>query len=56
MEVRPGTPSAGELEDGDTHPRLPDLGAGADRPGAGHADQADTRKDLQRLLEGYGEA
>ena len=37
FDVRPGTPDAGNVDDGDTIPALADLGAGAARPGAGHA-------------------
>ena len=54
MEVRPGTPDAGELEDGDSIPA-------SQTSAAVQIDQVlgtlttGTREDLQRLLEGYGE-
>ena len=54
MEVRPGTPDAGEMEDGATIPA-------SQTSAAVQIDQVlgtlttGTREDLQRLLEGYGE-
>ena len=55
LEVRPGTPDAGEIDDGDTIPA-------SQTSAAVQIDQVlgtlttGTREDLQRLLEGYGEA
>ena len=37
MDIKPGSPSADTIEDGDTIPAVADRRAGAARPGAGHA-------------------
>ena len=55
LDIRPGTPSAGRLEDGDTVPAA-QTSAPVQIDQVLGALQADTRKDLQDLLVGYGEA
>jgi ABC-type transporter Mla subunit MlaD len=55
LDVRPGTPGAAALDDGDTIP-ISQTSAPVQIDQVLGTLQADTRKDLQDLLEGYGEA
>jgi phospholipid/cholesterol/gamma-HCH transport system substrate-binding protein len=55
LDVRPGTPSAGQLDDGDTVP-VTQTSAPVQVDQVLGTLQADTRKHLQDLLVGYGEA
>jgi phospholipid/cholesterol/gamma-HCH transport system substrate-binding protein len=55
LDVKPGTPDAGELDDGDTIP-ISQTSAPVQIDQVLGTLQADTRKDLQDLLVGYGEA
>jgi ABC-type transporter Mla subunit MlaD len=55
LDVKPGTPSAGRLEDGGTVPAA-QTSAPVQIDQVLGALQSDTRKDLQDLLVGYGEA
>jgi phospholipid/cholesterol/gamma-HCH transport system substrate-binding protein len=55
LDVKPGTPSAGQLDDGDTVPASQTFAPVQIDQVLG-ALQADTRRDLQDLLVGYGEA
>jgi ABC-type transporter Mla subunit MlaD len=55
FDVRPGTPEAGELEDGDTIP-LSQTSAPVQLDQVLGTLDTDTRKDLQKLLIGYGDA
>jgi phospholipid/cholesterol/gamma-HCH transport system substrate-binding protein len=55
LDVRPGTPSAGQLDDGDTVP-VSQTSAPVQIDQVLGTLQADTRKHLQDLLVGYGEA
>jgi phospholipid/cholesterol/gamma-HCH transport system substrate-binding protein len=55
LDVKPGTPSTGRLEDGDTVPAS-QTSAPVQFDQVLGTLKADTRKDLQDLLVGYGEA
>jgi phospholipid/cholesterol/gamma-HCH transport system substrate-binding protein len=55
LDVKPGTPQAGRLEDGDTVP-VSQTSAPVQIDQVLGTLQFDTRKDLQDLLVGYGEA
>jgi phospholipid/cholesterol/gamma-HCH transport system substrate-binding protein len=55
LEVRPGTPDAGELDDGDTIP-VSQTSAPVQLDQVLGTLTTDTREDLQRLLAGYGAA
>lgn len=55
LDVKPGTPSADRLDDGETIP-ISQTSAPVQIDQVLGTLQADTRKDLQDLLEGYGEA
>ncbi len=55
VDVRPGTPGGDELDSGDTIPATQTSApVGLDEVLSGL--RSDTRKDLQKLLDGYGEA
>jgi phospholipid/cholesterol/gamma-HCH transport system substrate-binding protein len=55
FEVRPGTPEAGDVEDGDTIP-LSQTSAPVQLDQVLGTLDTDTREDLQKLLVGYGDA
>lgn len=55
VDLQPGTPSAPTIDDGDTIP-MTQTAAPVQFDQVLGALQSDTRKDLQRLLEGYGDA
>jgi phospholipid/cholesterol/gamma-HCH transport system substrate-binding protein len=55
LDIKPGTPSAGRLDDGETIP-ISQTSAPVQIDQVLGTLQTDTRKDLQDLLEGYGEA
>jgi phospholipid/cholesterol/gamma-HCH transport system substrate-binding protein len=55
FDIRPGTPSTGELEDGDTIPAS-QTSAPVQLDQVLGLLQTDTREDLQKLLIGYGDA
>jgi phospholipid/cholesterol/gamma-HCH transport system substrate-binding protein len=55
FDIRPGSPSSPELEDGDTIPAS-QTSAPVQLDQVLGSLQADTRKNLQKLLEGYGGA
>jgi phospholipid/cholesterol/gamma-HCH transport system substrate-binding protein len=55
LDIHPGTPEAGEIEDGGTIPPS-QTSAPVQFDQVLGTLQADTRKDLQRLLVGYGDA
>jgi phospholipid/cholesterol/gamma-HCH transport system substrate-binding protein len=55
VDLRPGTPQAGELEAGATVP-VTQTAAPVQLDEVLGTLKADTRRDLQRLLEGYGDA
>jgi phospholipid/cholesterol/gamma-HCH transport system substrate-binding protein len=55
LDVHPGTPDAGEVEDGHTIPAS-QTSAAVQLDQVLGALKSDTRKDLQRLLVGYGDA
>jgi ABC-type transporter Mla subunit MlaD len=55
LDVHPGTPDAGEVENGDTIPAS-QTSAAVQLDQVLGALKSDTRKDLQRLLVGYGDA
>src|SRR5918995_2703396 len=55
FDIRPGTPSAGALDDGDTIP-APQTSAPVQLDLVLGTLQTDTREDLQKLLIGYGDA
>jgi phospholipid/cholesterol/gamma-HCH transport system substrate-binding protein len=55
LDLKPGTPDAGEVEDGDTLP-VSQTAAPVQLDQVLGTLRSDTRKDLQSLLAGYGEA
>ncbi|MEA2366672.1 MAG: phospholipid/cholesterol/gamma-HCH transport system substrate-binding protein [Thermoleophilaceae bacterium] len=55
FDIRPGTPSAGDVEDGDTIP-VTQTSAPVQLDQVLGTLKTDTRKDLQKLLIGYGDA
>jgi phospholipid/cholesterol/gamma-HCH transport system substrate-binding protein len=55
LDVHPGTPDAGEVEDGDTIPAS-QTSAPVQLDQVLGTLKSDTRRDLQRLLVGYGDA
>ncbi|HEU4974330.1 MAG TPA: MlaD family protein [Baekduia sp.] len=55
VDLQPGTPSAPTIDDGDTIP-MTQTAAPVQLDQVLTALQSDTRRDLQRLLEGYGSA
>jgi phospholipid/cholesterol/gamma-HCH transport system substrate-binding protein len=55
VDLRPGTPQSGELEDGSTVP-ITQTAAPVQLDQVLTALQADTREDLQTLVQGYGDA
>ncbi len=55
FDIRPGTPSAGKVEDGDTIP-VSQTSAPVQLDQVLGTLKTDTRKDLQKLLIGYGDA
>jgi phospholipid/cholesterol/gamma-HCH transport system substrate-binding protein len=55
FDIRPGTPGAGKLDDGDTIP-VSQTSAPVQLDQVLGTLQSDTREDLQKLLVGYGDA